>query len=98
MSNVSVTATAEVGTPVETVFRILPRDRHRRRHGVTTFTVEPDGDGRSTVTIATHWHAASGFGDIVDRSVKPLFMRRLYRQELRNPDEYARRLSEQSAA
>lgn len=61
---------------------------------VTTFTVEPDSETRCSVTIETVWQPASGIGAIVDRAITPLFMRRLYRQELQNLDEYARRLEQ----
>jgi hypothetical protein len=59
---------------------------------VTTFTIEPDGNGHSMVTIETTWQPATGMAAIVDRGVKPYYLRRLYRQELRNLDEYARGL------
>ena len=61
---------------------------------VTTFTVEPDGHDHSMVTIETTWQPATGMSAIVDRGVKPHYLRRLYRQELRNLDKYARGLSQ----
>ncbi|MFN2201024.1 MAG: SRPBCC family protein, partial [Caldilineaceae bacterium] len=61
---------------------------------VTTFTVVPDRGGQSMVTIETTWQPAAGMSAIVDRGVKPHYLRRLYRQELRNLDKYARGLSQ----
>ena len=58
-------------------------------NGMTTvFTVEPD-DGQSTVTISSTWQPPSGMAGLVDRSMKPLLLRRMYGIELKNLDEYA---------
>jgi hypothetical protein len=56
---------------------------------VTTFTVDPDGDHRSNVTISTVWQAEPGLKGLVDRVFTPRFLRRLYWEELEKLDAYA---------
>lgn len=56
----------------------------------TLFTIEPVGDGESTVTIASTWQPPSGMAGLVDRSMKPLVMRRMYNLELEKLAEYAK--------
>lgn len=56
---------------------------------ITTFTVAPIAAERCTVTIATEWQACAGFGGWVQRLTMPSFMRRIYRAELQQLDEYA---------
>jgi hypothetical protein len=58
----------------------------------TTFTVEPlNGGGRSRVTIATDAAVSSGVTGWLERLVNPVVIRRIYRQELQQLAEYARR-------
>ena len=56
---------------------------------VTTWTIEPDGDG-SRVSIETVWPAAGGIGGVLERLLAPRAMARVYREELRLLDGYAR--------
>ena len=56
---------------------------------VTTFTVEPRGDG-SLVKITTGWQGAGGVGGFFERLFAPPVMRRLYQDELQRLDTYAR--------
>jgi uncharacterized protein YndB with AHSA1/START domain len=56
---------------------------------VTTWTIEPAGDG-SQVTIETIWPAAGGFGGVLERLLAPRAMAKVYREELRLLDRYAR--------
>lgn len=56
----------------------------------TTFTVEPMEDGHCTVTIRTEYEPGTGLTGLVDRYVRPSFMRGLYEKELVNLDAYAR--------
>lgn len=54
---------------------------------VTTFTVDPDGDG-SQVTIETRWRAP-GIRGLVERMVAPTLLRRIYERELELLADYA---------
>ena len=56
---------------------------------VTTFTVDPEGDG-SRVKIETRWNGSKGIGGFFERLFAPLVLRRLYRKELANLDAYVR--------
>ncbi len=57
---------------------------------VTTFTVEPADGGRdSRVTITTRW-TRGGVAGVVERLVAPLFMRPVFRAEIRNVETLAR--------
>lgn len=56
---------------------------------VTTFTVEPRGEG-SLVKITTGWQGAGGVGGFFERLFAPPVMRRLYQDELQRLDTYAR--------
>jgi hypothetical protein len=57
---------------------------------VTTFRVVPRGNQQAEVTIATEWDSQPGLKGLLERFINPLFMRRIYRQELQNLDHYAR--------
>lgn len=58
---------------------------------VTTFTVEPYGDGsQSRVTIATDSEASPGFAGLIERLLNPLILRRIYRQGLEQLGQYVR--------
>lgn len=59
---------------------------------VTTFTVDAEGT-TSRVRIETVWPAAAGVRGVVERFVAPLALRRLYADELRRLDDYARRVA-----
>ena len=56
---------------------------------VTTYTVDPEGQG-SRVRLETEWAAAAGPSGIADRLLGPLFARRLYADLLERLDRYAR--------
>lgn len=57
----------------------------------TSFVVDPVGnDQQARVTIATEWDALPGIRGVLDRLVTPLVMRRIYREQLRLLDDYAR--------
>jgi hypothetical protein len=55
---------------------------------LTTFTVDPEPSGGSTVRIDTRWFA-DGIGGLVERMVAPRMLRRVYREELELLDRYA---------
>ncbi len=54
---------------------------------VTSFTVEPDGDG-SRVRIDTGW-TATGIGGLMQRLFAPGVLRGIYERELANLERYA---------
>ena len=56
---------------------------------VTRFTVSPDGEG-SRVRIDTSWEGAGGVGGFFEKLFAPMAMRRIYDDELRRLDVYAR--------
>lgn len=56
---------------------------------VTTWTVTPEGD-RSRVRIETRWDGSPGIAGFFERLFAPLAMRRIYDDELRRLDRYAR--------
>jgi hypothetical protein len=60
---------------------------------VTTFTVTPTGSS-STVRISSEWTGARGIGGFFERLFAPRVLRRLFGDELRRLDAYARSLSE----
>lgn len=64
---------------------------------VTTWTVAPDGD-RTRVSIETVWPAARGFGGLLERLLAPRAMARVYREELRLLDRYAREQTARATA
>jgi hypothetical protein len=55
----------------------------------TTFTVTPAGD-TCTVKIETTWQGAGGVGGFFERTFAPKVMRKMYADELRRLDAYAR--------
>ena len=55
---------------------------------LTTFTVDRELDGSSTVTIHTRWYR-SGFAGLVERMFAPRMLRRVYRAELNLLSRYA---------
>ena len=62
---------------------------------VTTWTVEPDRD-MSRITIETVWPPARGIGGILERLLAPRAMGKVYREELRLLDRYARQQADQA--
>ena len=58
---------------------------------VTKFIVEPRGDDQSELTIATTFQSRPGLTGWFERLAAPAFLRRIYRAELAQLDEYARR-------
>ena len=59
------------------------------RRMLTTFTVEPALGGGTHVRIHTRWYT-DGLAGLVERLVAPSLLRRVYREELRLLDRYAR--------
>ena len=57
---------------------------------VTKFIVEPRGNDQSQVTIATTFQPSPGLKGWLERLVAPGYLRRVYRVELQQLDEYAR--------
>ncbi len=49
---------------------------------VTTFSLEPLGDGRTRVTIASETRTSPGLRGLVERVLNPAVTRRIYRAEL----------------
>lgn len=62
---------------------------------VTTFTAIPDAQGALT-RIETRWQGAGGIGGFFERLFAPRAAGRLYADELRRLDEYARTRSQES--
>lgn len=56
---------------------------------MTTWTVTPDGD-QTRVRIETRWDGAPGVAGFFERLFAPQAMRRIYNDELRRLDRYAR--------
>jgi len=56
---------------------------------VTTWTVAPEGD-RTRVRIETRWEGAEGVPGFFERLFAPRALRKIYREELRLLDRYAR--------
>lgn len=57
----------------------------------TTFTVEPLAAAQCRITIATDTRISPGLQGWIERMMSPPFLRRIYRLELQNLAEYARR-------
>jgi hypothetical protein len=57
---------------------------------ITTWTIDPEGEGSSRVKIATGWQGASGVGGFFERTFAPRVMRRIYEDELERLEAYAR--------
>ena len=66
---------------------LIESDASRRM--LTTFTVDPEPYGRTHVRIHTRWYT-DGFAGLVERLVAPRLLARVYREELRLLDRYAR--------
>ena len=56
---------------------------------LTTFTVDSELDGTSWVRIETRWFA-DGVDGLVQRLAAPLLLRRIYLEELRRLNDYAK--------
>ena len=65
---------------------LIESDKSRRM--LTTFTVDPERDGRSRVRIQTRWYT-DGLAGIVQRLVAPRMLAKVYRQELELLNRYA---------
>jgi hypothetical protein len=65
---------------------LIESDKSRRM--LTTFTVDPERDGRSRVRIQTRWYT-DGLTGVVERLIAPRMLARVYRQELELLDRYA---------
>jgi hypothetical protein len=58
----------------------------------TTFTVLPVADGtRTRVTISTELERRGGAAGLIDRSLTRYLLRRIYRRQLRQLDDLARK-------
>lgn len=58
---------------------------------VTKFIVEPQGEDQSEVTIATTFQPRPGLKGWLERLIVPGYLRRVYRVELQQLDEYVSR-------
>lgn len=56
---------------------------------VTTFTVTPEGDSRSRVSIGTSWDGAGGIGGFFEKTFAPKALGRIYADELDRLNAYA---------
>jgi hypothetical protein len=61
---------------------------------VTTWTLTPEGDS-TRVQIETRWNGTEGMAGFMERTVLPMLMRRVYNDELRRLDRYAREQASQ---
>ena len=60
-----------------------------KQKGDSTFTVEPAGDdSRSSVRITTE-REGKGLAGMIERLLVPVFLRKVYREELANPPRIA---------
>ena len=57
---------------------------------VTTWTVAPDGEAASTVSVETTWNGAGGIGGFFERIFAPGGLRRIYDGVLANLDNAVR--------
>ncbi|MCG3211937.1 MAG: hypothetical protein FOGNACKC_05583 [Anaerolineae bacterium] len=55
---------------------------------LTTFTVEPRGAEQADVTIATEFQPRPGLQGLIERLFSAVFLRRVYRVELQQLDDY----------
>ena len=62
---------------------------------VTTWTIAPEPGG-TRVTIETVWPSAGGLGGLLERLLAPRAMGRVYREELRLLDRYARTVTHEA--
>jgi uncharacterized protein YndB with AHSA1/START domain len=76
----------EVGEPEPG--RVLTESDPSRRM-LTSFTVDPDPNGGSTVRIDTTWQT-DGFQGLIERAFAPRMLRRVYEAELNLLDRYSR--------
>lgn len=64
--------------------QLVESDEHSSM--VTTWTVRPDGDARSTVSVETTWNGAAGVGGFFERTFAPGGLRKIYDAMLANLD------------
>ena len=57
---------------------------------VSTWTVAPDGEAASTVSVETTWNGAGGIGGFFERTFAPGGLRRIYDGVLANLDNAVR--------
>ena len=76
----------ESGTPQSPA--LVETDRNSSM--VTTWTVQPGSDGRSTVEVRTTWNGAGGIGGFFERTFAPLGLRKIYDAVLTNLDNHLR--------
>ena len=79
-------ARAEVSEPEPG--RVLVERILDERGTTTSFTVDPVSSDRARVSIHTSWNAP-GLAGFVERWLAPMLLRRIYRQQLRNLEQYA---------
>ena len=65
---------------------LIESDKSRRM--LTTFTVDPEPDGRSRVRIQTHWYS-DGLSGMIEWLIAPRMLAQVYRQELELLNRYA---------
>lgn len=67
--------------------------REGNEDAMTTFTVNPVGNGRqSQVTIVTEMQVSSGIRGWLEGLMTPPALRRIYREELENLNQYVRKM------
>lgn len=59
-------------------------ERDRNSSMVTTWSVEPAGEGRSTVVVDTRWNGATGVGGFFERLFAPRGLQRIHDGVLTN--------------
>jgi ribosome-associated toxin RatA of RatAB toxin-antitoxin module len=64
---------------------------------VTTYTVDPEGDG-CRVRLETDWEPQGGLAGLIDRLVGPRVAARLYRDVLEGLDRYAHQQADTGAS
>jgi carbon monoxide dehydrogenase subunit G len=64
------------------VASVVERDRNSSM--VTTWTVEPAGEGRSSVTVDARWNGATGVGGFFERLFAPRGLQRIHSGVLTN--------------
>lgn len=64
---------------------------------VTTTTITPDGEEACTVRFSTVWEPAPGFMGWMERLFAPAMLRRIFAQELKMLEDYAKGLAKSVA-
>jgi hypothetical protein len=63
-------------------------ERDRNSSMVTTWSVEPAGEGRTTVTVDTRWNGATGVGGFFERLFAPRGLQRIHDHVLANLEQH----------